>query len=140
MSNNFLSYKGFYGSVNFSAADEVFYGKLEGVDDLVSFEGTSVKELKANFKLSVDDYIIYCEKNSYQLRKSFKGSFNIRIKPEIHKQAALFAIKQNISLNQFVQKAIEREITLAEEPSSSYKEAPLLSKSVRKSKRLSHKP
>jgi predicted HicB family RNase H-like nuclease len=140
MSNNFLSYKGFYGSVSFSATDEVFYGKLEGVDDLVSFEGTSVKELKANFKLSVEDYIAYCEKNSYQLRKSFKGSFNIRIKPEIHKQAALFAIKQNISLNQFVQKAIEREITLAEEPSSSYKEAPLLSKSVRKSKRLSRKP
>lgn len=140
MSNNFLSYKGFYGSVNFSAADEVFYGKLEGVDDLVSFEGTSVKELKANFKLSVEDYIVYCEKNSYQLRKSFKGSFNIRIKPEIHKQAALFAIKQNISLNQFVQKAIEREITLAEEQSPSYGEAPLLLKSARKSKRLSRKP
>jgi predicted HicB family RNase H-like nuclease len=140
MSNNLLSYKGFYGSVNFSAADEVFYGKLEGVDDLVSFEGTSVKELKTNFKLSVEDYIVFCEKNDSPLRKSFKGSFNIRIKPEIHKIAALIAVKQNISLNQFVQKAIEREITLAEEPGSGYGEAPLLLKSARKSKRLSRKP
>ena len=41
-----LSYKGFIGSVQFSADDDVFYGKIEGIDDLVSYEGTSVAELK----------------------------------------------------------------------------------------------
>ena len=50
MNNNLLSYKGFYGSVNFSASDDVFYGKVEGVHDLVSFEGDTVKDLKRRFQ------------------------------------------------------------------------------------------
>jgi len=61
MNNNLLSYKGFYGSVNFSAADEVFYGKVEGVHDLVSFEGATVKELKQDFQKAVEDYILFCK-------------------------------------------------------------------------------
>jgi len=38
--NNILLYKNYYASFHFSADDEVFYGKLLGVNDLISFEGT----------------------------------------------------------------------------------------------------
>jgi len=48
---NVLTYKGFIGSVNFSAADSVFFGKLEGVNDLVTFEGKTVQELKDAFTI-----------------------------------------------------------------------------------------
>ena len=40
-----LNYKGFIGSVHFSADDKVFFGKVEGINDLVTFEGETVKEL-----------------------------------------------------------------------------------------------
>ena len=115
MNNNLLSYKGFYGSVNFSAADEVFYGKVEGVHDLVSFEGATVKELKQDFQKAVEDYILFCKKRGNPVQKSLMGSFNIRIKPDIHQRAAIVALQKNISLNQLVQQAIERELSLVEE-------------------------
>ena len=120
MNNNLLSYKGFYGSVNFSAADEVFYGKVEGVHDLVSFEGATVKELKQDFQKAVEDYILFCKKKCNPVQKSLMGSFNIRIKPDIHQRAAIVALQKNISLNHLVQQAIERELSLVEENKESY--------------------
>jgi predicted HicB family RNase H-like nuclease len=61
--NNLFVYKGFYGSVNYSAADEVFYGKLEGVTDLVTFEGKSVIALQSAFQESVDTYVNIAKDN-----------------------------------------------------------------------------
>jgi len=80
-----LLYKDYLGSVHFNAEDEIFYGKIEGIDDLISFEGSSVKELKKAFEDSVNDYLELCSKAGKKLEKSYKGSFNVRISPEIHK-------------------------------------------------------
>ncbi len=107
---NFLTYKELLGSVHFNAEDEVFFGKKEGIDDLVSFEGTSVKELQVSFKEAVDDYIELCRESGKKIEKSYKGSFNIRISPDIHKKAKRLGIMKGISLNQFVQKAIEEKV------------------------------
>jgi predicted HicB family RNase H-like nuclease len=105
-----LVYKEYIGSVHFNADDEIFYGKIEGIDDLISFEGSSVRELKKAFEDSVDDYLELCKKAGKKLEKSYKGSFNIRISPEIHKRAKQIAIRKGISLNQFIQKAVEDEV------------------------------
>ena len=58
--NDILQYKNYYADVHFSADDNVFYGKITGVNDLVSFEGISVKKLKTAFKEAVEDYINLC--------------------------------------------------------------------------------
>jgi len=105
-----LTYKEYIGSVHFNAEDEVFYGKIEGIEDLISFEGSSVGELKEAFKDSVDDYLELCRKAGKKTEKSYKGSFNVRISPEIHKKAKQIAIRKGISLNQFIQKAVEDEV------------------------------
>lgn len=54
---NILKYKDFIGSVAFSEADGVFFGKIEGIDGLVNFEGESVAELTSAFHEAVDDYL-----------------------------------------------------------------------------------
>jgi predicted HicB family RNase H-like nuclease len=105
-----ITYKGFIGSVHFNADDAVFHGKIEGIDDLISFEGQSVKELVKAFRDSVDDYIILCKKADKEPLKSTKGSFNVRISPELHRKAFQKASKDGISLNHLVQKAIEKEV------------------------------
>jgi predicted HicB family RNase H-like nuclease len=106
-----LTYKGLIGSVHFSKEDDVFHGKIEGIRDLVSFEGRSVDELKKAFHEAVDDYLEFCKKLGKIPEKSYKGSFNVRISPEIHRQAAIKATMLGISLNQLVQKAIEKAVT-----------------------------
>jgi len=108
---DFLIYKDFIGSVHFNADDEVFFGRIEGIEDLISFEGQSVTELKKSFEESVDDYIDICKENGKDLEKSYKGSFNVRISPEIHKKAKRLAIMKGISLNQLIQKAVEEEVS-----------------------------
>ena len=111
--NNTLKYKGFFASVVFSDEDNILFGKIEGINDLIMFEGSSVTELKAMFREAVEDYIEICKQRNKPCLKSFKGSFNVRVKPEIHQRAAMIATAKGISLNQLVQKAIEREIETA---------------------------
>ena len=88
---NTLNYKGFIGSVNYSDEDQVLYGKIEGIVDLVTYESTAVGDLIQQFKISVDEYIKSCKHFNKPLLKSFKGSFNVRIKPEFHQKAAMLA-------------------------------------------------
>ena len=108
--NNYLTYKGYLGTVLFSSEDEVFYGKVYGINDLITFEGKSVKELKNAFEESIDDYLDSCKALGKEPNKIFKGSFNIRISTELHRKAALNSTKKNISLNDFVKKAISYAI------------------------------
>jgi len=107
---DFLLFKDYIGSVHFNAEDEIFFGKIEGIEDLISFEGSSVSELKKSFEAAVEDYMILCKEVGKNKEKSYKGSFNVRIAPEIHKKAKRIAIMKGISLNQFVQKAVEEEV------------------------------
>jgi len=105
-----LKYKEFIGSVHFSSEDEVFYGKIEGINDLVTFEGSTVTKLKTAFREAVQDYIELCRVTQKEIFKSFKGSFNIRVNPELHSKAFEKALMEGKTLNQFVKEAIEYRI------------------------------
>lgn len=104
-----LRYKDFVGSVRFSAADECFYGKIEGVEDLVTFEGRDVGELKRSFREAVEDYIRLCRKAGKAPQKSCRGSFNVRLTEELHQKAVRKSALLGISLNKLIQRAVEKE-------------------------------
>ncbi len=110
MTENIIEYKEFIGSVNYSDGDECFYGKIEGINDLVTFEGGSVKELKKVFQQAVNDYLSLCAEAGKEPYKSVKGSFNVRIEPKLHYDAIYTALKKGMSLNQFVAEAIKNNI------------------------------
>lgn len=102
-----IKYKDHIGSVRFSAEDRVFYGRIEGIDDLVTFEGESVGELISAFEEAVEEYTALCQEVRKPVQKSYKGSFNVRIDPELHKKAALMSTTLGLSLNQLVEAAIQ---------------------------------
>ena len=110
MADNLLKYKDFYGSVEYSGVDECFFGKIIGINDLITFEGKSVESLKRAFTEAVKDYLELCNEAGKKPQKSYKGSFNIRIPPNLHREAAIIAGKQGVSLNAFVERAIAEEI------------------------------
>ncbi|WP_347489314.1 type II toxin-antitoxin system HicB family antitoxin [Desulfoscipio sp. XC116] len=103
-----MIYQDYIGSVHYSTEDETFFGKIEGINDLISFEGASVGELKAAFEEAVEDYFELCRLNEKEPERMYKGSFNIRIRPELHKQAAQMAMIEGKSLNQYIEDAIEQ--------------------------------
>lgn len=104
-----LRYKGFLGSVHFSADDDCFFGRVEGVDDLVTFEGRDVEGLKSAFREAVEDYLVLCKESGKTPLRSYGGSFNIRMPADLHRKAALRSVVLGISLNQLVQQAVEKE-------------------------------
>jgi len=108
--NDIMKYKGFIGSVHFAAEDRIFYGKVEGVNDMITFEGSTVDELEKGFKYMVDEHITDCNKNNTPIEKSYKGNLNIRLSPELHKKVAYNATIRGLSLNQYINDAIKKEI------------------------------
>ena len=108
--NNTMEYKGYIGSVEFSEEDGVFYGKVLGIRSLISYEGTNVRELVDDFHGAVDDYLSLCEMEGKVPEKAYKGSFNVRVSPELHRQAAQYAAAHQMSLNGFVESSIKRAL------------------------------
>ena len=97
--DNVLEYKGYTGTVEFSAEDNILFGKVIGIDGLISYEGESVSSLKEDFKAAVDDYLEMCEE---------KGTFNVRISPELHRSLAVYAASHHMTLNSTVEEALTK--------------------------------
>ncbi len=108
--NDLLEYRGFAGSVHYRTKDVSLYGRILGVTDLVTYEGQSAKELKAAFERAVDDYIALCERLGAAAKKPYRGSFSVRVSPELHQKAAETAMRSNRSLNEFVEQAIRKTL------------------------------
>ena len=108
--NNTIQYKGYVGSVEFSEEDGIFYGKVLGIRSLISYEGENAKELLDDFHGAVDDYLALCEEKHTEPERAYKGSFNVRISPELHKQAVIFAMAHNMSLTRLVENSIEQSV------------------------------
>ena len=103
---NSLSYKGFFGSVEFSDEDDVFYGRIIGINDRITYEGDSVQSLRKDFYAAVDEYLNVCAELGKDPEKSYKGSFNVRIEPVLHRQLVVYSSSQGKSLNTVVEEAI----------------------------------
>ena len=103
---NYLKYKNYIGTVDFCAEDELFYGKVEGINDLLTFEGESVSDLKNAFIESVEDYLETCKEIGKEPEKTYKGSLNVRLNPELHKQASILASRKKVTLNELIKRSI----------------------------------
>jgi predicted HicB family RNase H-like nuclease len=106
----YLEYKGYSGSIEYSREDNLFYGKVIGIQSLISYEGKTGKELEYDFKDAVNEYLETCKKQGTNPEKPFKGSFNVRISPKLHYKAALLAKEEKMSLNNFVAESIRDKI------------------------------
>ena len=108
-----LHYKGYDGSVEYSAEDRLLHGGLLGIRDAVVYEGRDVDGLESNFRAAVDEYIAFCAAEGKTPDQAFKGSFNIRVGPDLHKRAALFAETHKQKLNAVVVRALEEFLAQA---------------------------
>lgn len=110
--NNTIEYKGYIGSIEFSEQDNIFFGKVQGIRSLISYEGSTAQELIEDFHFAVDDYLALCEANNEEPEKAYKGTFNVRISSELHKKLALCAFSKQVSLNKLVETALSKYVAL----------------------------
>lgn len=108
--NNTIEYKGYLGSVEFSEEDGLFYGKVMGIRSLISYEGETAKELLDDFHSAVDDYLDACAAEGKQPEVAYKGSFSVRISPELHKRLVVYATAHQMSLNSYIEETLKNSV------------------------------
>lgn len=107
---NLLNYKGYSGSIECSIEDDCLHGKVLFIEDIVTYEGDTPSALKTAFEGAIDRYLAYCEKTGNPANKAYSGGFNVRVSPELHRQIAMAASRDGVTLNESIKRAIEKYI------------------------------
>ena len=108
---NLLNYKGYFGSVEFSDEDNIFHGRIIGINDRITYEGDNVKSLRRDFNAAVDEYLDVCAELGKEPEKFYKGTFNVRIEPTLHRQLVVYSSSHGKSLNAVVEEAISKYVS-----------------------------
>jgi len=106
-SDTTLEYKGYKGHVEFDDEADLFYGEVLGTRDVITFGGTSVRELRKAFRESIEDYLEFCAEREEEADKPFSGRLMVRLSPRLHRELWVGAKKTNMSLNQFIGERLE---------------------------------
>lgn len=106
-----MKHNDYYGSVHYNDEDELFYGKVEGIRSLISYEGHDVQSLKEAFRDSVDDYLDTCRTENISPEKPFKGSFNVRVGDRLHRKAQEYAWAHDTNINTVAKEALTEYFT-----------------------------
>lgn len=104
--SDLLLYKNYNGTVEYSREDGCLFGKVIGIRSLLSYEGNSVQELEQDFQNVIEEYLADCKERQVEPEQPFKGTFNVKISPELHRNIAIYAMKHGKSLDDAVEEAI----------------------------------
>lgn len=106
----YLEHRGYTATVEFDAGDGILVGRVIGVNDVITFHGTTVKQVVSAFHESVDDYLAACAKLGQSPDKPASGKFIVRAAPLTHRAALAMATAEGKSLNTWVVEVIERAV------------------------------
>lgn len=108
--NNTLTYKGFTARIEFSADDNVFFGRVLGINEIIGFHGETVDEIKTSMRESIDFYLEVCEKKGKKPRKNYNGKLLFRLPNELHAQIAEAATRDGKSINEWGKEVFETAV------------------------------
>ncbi len=108
--NNTLTYKGFTAKIEFSAEDNLFVGRLIGIDDIVMFDAETVEGLNSAFQEAVDFHIEVCEKTGKKVKKSYSGKLLFRLPDKLHAEIAEAAARRGKSINEWGKEVFEMAV------------------------------
>ena len=112
---NFLEYKGYHTEIIFDSEDFVLRGKIEGINDFVNFENANAEEIENEFHQAVDDYLEFCKAMGKEPEKEYRGSFNVRVSPDLHRDAVMVAAWEGCSLNAIVDNALREYVRITKQ-------------------------
>jgi len=103
-----MTHKGYTGTVEFDDEAGIFHGEVLALRDVVTFQGTTVEELRQSFTGSVDDYLEFCQERGEEPDKPFSGRFLMRIQPELHRRLYELSTREGESLNRWIASRLEQ--------------------------------
>ncbi len=106
-----MEYKGYTAKVEFDNEAGVFHGRVLNLRDIITFQGTTVEELRREMAESVEDYLVWCEERGEKPEKPCSGKFVVRIEPELHRDITVAAELSGQSLNSWVVNSLQEATT-----------------------------
>ncbi|MBM3237008.1 type II toxin-antitoxin system HicB family antitoxin [Candidatus Poribacteria bacterium] len=106
-----IEYKGYIGVVEFDPEIDFFHGTVININDVITFYGSSVAELREEMHKSVEEYLEFCREQGREPEKPFSGKLVIQISPELHRRLALEAARRHVSMETYVQEVLEKVVT-----------------------------
>jgi predicted HicB family RNase H-like nuclease len=108
-----MEYNGYLGNIEYDDQAGIFHGEVVNTRDVITFQGTSVPELRKAFKDSIDDYLTFCAERGEKPDKPFSGQFVTRISPDLHRHITAAATISGQSLNSWVNEQLEQAVKAA---------------------------
>ena len=102
-----MQYKNYAGQVEFDDEAGLFHGEVVNLREVITFQGTSVDELRQAFADSVEDYLEFCADLCESPQKPASGNFVMRVSPELHRHIADAAAREGKSLNSWARDVLE---------------------------------
>ena len=107
---NSMTYKGYFAKINFDERDNIFWGKVIGIKDSITFEGETVKQLTEDFYNAIDHYLLDCKQEGRTPEKPYSGKLTLRMSPSIHAEIASAAAHSGKSLNKWVTDTLDNAV------------------------------
>ncbi len=107
---NVMRYKGYFAKIEYSDEDECFIGRVQGINDIITFHGESIAELHKEFNESIDFYLETCRERGEEPNKPYSGNLMLRIAPGLHAEVAMTAKLQGKSINQWTSQILEEAL------------------------------
>ena len=104
---NLMTYDGYQAKIEYDEDLDQFRGEILGLNGGADFYGKNPKELRAEFKKSLEVFLAVCNEKGIEPRRNFSGKFNLRISPELHERLAIAAQAEGKSINSIVQEALQ---------------------------------
>lgn len=107
----YMKYKGYTGSVEYSDEDDCLFGKVQGLHGtLISYEGSTVDEIREDFKGAVDDYLESCRERGVEPARPYSGKFVVRMASDLHGRIAALADATGTTINEIINRAVRHEL------------------------------
>jgi predicted HicB family RNase H-like nuclease len=110
---NTMELEGYHAKIEYDAELNTFRGEILGLTGGADFYGKNPKELKAEFKKSLNIFLQVCKENGIEPRRNYSGKFNLRIPPQLHEQLAIKAQAVGKSVNSLAQEALQQLVANA---------------------------
>ena len=107
---NVMTVDGYHAKIEYDEDLDLFRGEILGLSGGADFYGKNPKELRAEFKKSLQVFLAVCKEKGIEPRRHFSGKFNLRIPPELHERLAIVAPAQGKSINSLAQEAQQERV------------------------------
>ena len=107
---NLMTLDGYQAKIEYDEALDLFRGEILGLSGGADFYGKNPKELRTEFRKSLDVYLAICKEKGIEPRRTFSGKFNLRIPPELHERLAIVAQAEGKSINAVAQEALQDRV------------------------------